>query len=233
MLTSIGITKMAEEHDNNARVWLGILRAISLKEDATLVDLCPGSDPKIELALKEYGFRGRLVAVDTNQDALLEIVRGLDVDYNIECVCSALQDAELTGHDHVFSNHAIDDLMSAEYCRRNGMDYARMYGDVDYSRGIWDAIAAAPESYETFALDALVKAGTSIPLWGYFVLSQYPSKFERTNEFEQETEICLGVLDKVAKSDYFLDCPHLAQQAFDGVESEVYAPEHWRVLMRE
>jgi|TARA_Y100000310_G_scaffold345855_1_gene471478 hypothetical protein len=174
--------------------WTRILERLLLEKSAHVTDLLPGDDPKLEVALVDVNFRGILSLVDTSPEALSALTSFLEersADYRVSAVQSNALFSELPSSDLVVGNHILDDLISFEFCRRNGFDYARMPVDVAYSRQVWDKICQDSNNglYETPQV-AFDNAARSLNRGGLIVLSSYASRFEREHGFAHETRLC-------------------------------------------
>ncbi len=223
-----------DEHLINLEIWKRLFEEIGLNGDSSVIDLCPGDDPKIEDALSLYGFQGNVVAVDASKIALDSLLKKASGQFNLVAAVRKIQEVTIKDSTIIAANHIIDDLISFEYCIRSGKEYAHMREDVAYSRMIWDSIISDSAELQEFAIATIAKVALQLPVGGYLIISQYPSKFERMHGFNSETQVCLNTLECLSKriKPDFSELSYLVNKAFESCNSDVYRQAHWKVFMR-
>ncbi len=225
-----------KEHNKNIILWEKTFRNILLDKNTNVADLCPGDNPKIEQALLGYGFKGKLIVVDASKKRLDILKKKFNkAPLKLVILQEKLQNLSLPPRCHVFGNHLIDDLISYEFCKRRDLDYDLLLTDVDFSRKVWNKIIRNSKDLEVFVIKTLKDIAYKIKPGNYFILSQYPSKFEIENNFSHETKLCLTILNKLVKelvsSERFSDMSHLTYKIFDEINSLKFKPMHWKILL--
>lgn len=225
------------------QVWQAVLAPLALPAAASIIEVAPGSSPKIGHALAAIGFCGNLHIVEASTPAL-DIVaahyRRLLPHATLHMHAAALSDClhDLPRHaDALLGNHIIDDmLLNASTTASNTFDWATQYSDV-----------IAPETRSAFAQlqdqhtqavaqvsrDMTNAIATLSPR--HVVLSQYPSSTLHDNGLGALNDCASAVLAQLkaqlAASHPMNDCgPALAQlphyhNAHIGLN--VLNPAHW------
>ena len=183
------------------RRWSALLDAIGLAGIDRIVDLGPGLTPKIELGLYYSDFRGEVVAVDKDADALEQMRRFIELfapKFRLSPIaCDLLEDA-IPAARLVTANHLIDDLVLEHWCRTRGLDRGAAYLEEQAFTALWRSILAARTTVIDELLPRLVHAFARLVLpGGALAIVQYPSYLERSLELEQISELCNELLDRV------------------------------------
>lgn len=110
-------------HDYNlwdeykGHVWSGILVALNISEKASVIDLAPGASSKIEFALSNIGFKGKLFIIEPQEDVskiLYKKAKKLLPDAKIIVINKGFNDVFIAENiDAIFANHPFDDFISA------------------------------------------------------------------------------------------------------------------------
>lgn len=124
------VTYMRGWHAQGQR-WAGLLAAIAPSD--VVIDLCPGWAPKIELALMQMGFRGRVVAVDHSAESLAmlqDFLAVLQPPFSVVPVVEDVMNAQPRARARlVVANHVFDDLLMDRWVRARGGSLAEIYDD--------------------------------------------------------------------------------------------------------
>ncbi len=226
---------------DKSRIWKSIFEIYGYSTQASIMELMPGSDPKILLGLEGYGYEGTYYGFDADRKALSALVETFTTSdpqnsVKIKTIEGLLQKIESPAVPvtYLVANHPLDDLMSYEFCRQNGFDYFRMRGDIAYSRRIWDSIQQYADRYISFAVHILKDSIGIIGPEEMVTISQYPSKFEITNGFHHETEICTAALSALGQdlviTGEWEDLSYKAAELFDSYPT--MSAGHWITLKR-
>ncbi len=92
---------------------------IPLATLSSILDIGPGFSPKIELALKLAGYKGRLTVVDKSASALIglqDFLHMVDFPFELHAICDDLFAIKNVHFNLVTANHLFDDLLMDAYC---------------------------------------------------------------------------------------------------------------------
>ncbi len=215
--------------------WRRVFNAPSLSNNQDISDLLPGDDPKIEVALAAAGFNGTLHVVDTSKEALARLTGSLDDEinryrlnpreYTIKSSYENVTSGAIPPSDYIAGNHIIDDLLSYEFCRRNGLDPNNLAKDVKFSREVWDAVCNDTQTtLHNMPQAVFDNALSSLNPGGIVALASYESRFEREHGFGHETQLCKGLF--IGLREYGRSLPYLIDKS-DFISS-VVKPDAWR-----
>lgn len=181
--------------------WASILRKIPFDLSADMIDLCPGWAPKVELALLEMGFRGKVHLIDKNAEAsraLIGFVSMFSPRFAIEAVevdlLAPLSPSAGVGEEWpraslVVGNHLLDDVLFDRWASRLGFDVDRIYEDEAVLRTAWREVLSNFRDIESEYPRELAQALTRyVKPGGHLVLCHYASLAERllgTNEIRE------------------------------------------------
>lgn len=110
-------------HDYNlwdeykGKVWSGIIKALNISASASVIDLAPGASAKIEFALSNTGFKGKLFIIEPQKDVsqlLFKKAEKLLPHAEIIVLNEVFSSVSINEKiDAVFANHPFDDFISA------------------------------------------------------------------------------------------------------------------------
>ncbi len=231
------------------QVWQAVLAPMHLPTDATIIEIAPGSSPKIGHGLALLGFCGTLHVVEPST-AALDIVsqhyRRLLPHATVHSYAHTLADA--IAHlprdaDALIGNHIIDDmLLNASSADSHTFDWATQYSNT-----------VAPETHSAFAqlqsqqTHAITQVSREIAeaiatlTPRHMVLSQYPSSTLHESGLGALNDCASMVLttlkDQLSSSSIVHDCaqqlgqlPHY-HNAHIGLN--VLNPAHWLSCTRK
>lgn len=178
------VTYMRGWHAQGQR-WSQLLTALGVPDDV-VIDLCPGWAPKIELALMQAGFRGRVVAIDRSEESLTmlqEFLAVLQPSFTVVPVVEDVMGApERPSHTArlVVANHVVDDLLVDRWVRARGGSLAAIYDDERLLAEAWRGVLRdAPQLLPAFPRDAAHALARYVADGGTLVVSHYSSLIER------------------------------------------------------
>ncbi len=123
--------------------WSGIFKQIDFSKIDTIIDLCLGWAPKIELALLKTDFKGKLFAVDKSQnnlDIFSSILEPFNKNYQ-----AILKKIDILEDNHFFrnqanvvlANHIIDDIILDFYIKAKGINDNNIFSDINFLKQTW------------------------------------------------------------------------------------------------
>jgi hypothetical protein len=168
------------------RRWCELFSGIGLSTDAVVVDLCPGMAPKVELGLYYWGFKGTLIAVDKDADALRNLSAFLNLfqpRFEVQLEKVDIFSTEQFGGapDLVVGNHILDDIIVDRYALRYGFDPFQLYLSEEACISFWERVLEderkiMPE-VSTGIAECFLRC---FPAPTKLLLAQYPSYVERS-----------------------------------------------------
>jgi hypothetical protein len=182
------------------RSWQGLLSAIGLSNTQSIIDLCPGFTPKVELGLCYANFRGKAFLVNKDARSLSELVKFLKLfapQFSYELLDVDIFEAPLPVCDVVAANHVLDDLVLDSYCTLHHLSADCFYEDESELKIAWQAILNEPSNY----LDATIAGFCALALQitapqGYLIVTQYQSYIERILKLREVTSFTRQLLEQ-------------------------------------
>jgi hypothetical protein len=163
--------------------WQKIFGEIDFSKINSIVDLCPGWAPKIEIALLRTNFSGRLIAIDKskeNTDCFNKLFAPFESKFKVTTLnidlfkrMNKLTNLERSS-DLVIANHIIDDLIMDIFFRKNNFfKKEEVFENPKRMKNIWDEILKHEEIFNE-AKDKIKKIiDKTVNLDGYFLMTQY------------------------------------------------------------
>ena len=184
------------------RTWSALLAPLQLTPADTVVDLCPGPVPKVELGLFYAGFAGRVVVVDADARALGALAAYLalfDPKFTVVPAVHDLLTEPLPTARVVVANHVLDDLALGWGATRAGLTLGDVYASEENLRTVWRGLLAS--SVEL--LDALGPAvgsafASAVAPGGTLVTCQYAGYIERSLRMPEVTALMQALQARVA-----------------------------------
>lgn len=183
--------------------WIEIFKQIDFLKVETVVDLCLGWAPKIELALLKTGFKGKLYAVDKSQDnlkAFLSLIDPFEKQYQI-----ILKQANILEKNNLFknkadiivANHIIDDLILNYYLKEKNIKEDDLFFNIDLLKKSWLEISKNEIVLNKVCnqlTDFIVKI---VNPKGSIIISQYPGYQEKLYGLDEAYIISKKLLKKL------------------------------------
>ncbi len=182
------------------RSWQGLLTAIGLSNTQSIIDLCPGFTPKVELGLCYANFKGKAFLVNKDAHSLKELVKFLKLfapQFTYELLDVDIFEAPLPVCDIVTANHVLDDLVLDRYCTLHHLSPDCFYEDESELKIAWQAILNESSS----SLDTAVARFCALALQitapqGYLIVTQYQSYIERILKLREVTSFTKKLLEQ-------------------------------------
>lgn len=171
-----------ETYARIGELWEQLLKLIPVASFPTVLDICPGSAPKVELGLHYAGYTGHVVVLDSDEEELHEMMRLLRLVRPQFHVSSWVADF-FTQPDKtfpaVFGNHIIDDLAFSLFGGKFGVSIEEIYGKEGVFEQFWGKLLTEKEKNVSELADAIA---AQLPHYvdnkGFLVLFHYPSFME-------------------------------------------------------
>ena len=188
--------KLQQRNVEISSKWAERLRTLSLPLDGTVVEVGPGSQPKIGMALKEIGFHGRLIVVEPQRESgerVTALYRRLLPDAQVELIDAKLADSLPLIHgkvDALLANHLLDDMLLGAFMNNGAFqkffaDHYDFDSSIEGTRDVWARITANPtllaNAHDLVVKEYLSAVRTLHPQ--YALIFQYPSLFFAENNF--------------------------------------------------
>jgi len=177
-------------YDEQGEFWASILKPLITTKTKTILDVCPGWAPKIELGLWKLRFKGTTHLVDYNPSSLSSI------ESYLKMIGS---DLKLVNHndnffylkslpqmDLIVGNHIVDDLLLHEYCEKSQVMITSLYESENAMLKATEEILKLGMIDQKVFADSVSQVIISLMKQNsYIVLSQYKGLFERTHRLTE------------------------------------------------
>ncbi len=165
------------------RSWRKALESFNIKKTKSILDLCPGANPKIEIALAQMGYQHNLTLADSSNEALLRsasFIKLFDPRFKLNLKKQELW--KISGKfDLIVGNHIFDDILLSDHCARNGQDLNQAYSNEERLKRTWQNLAQEQESCSIKLASKLAKKiNALLTEKGAVILTHYPSYVERS-----------------------------------------------------
>lgn len=180
--------------------WAEIFKEIDFGNIKTIIDLCMGWAPKIELALTKTNFTGKLLAIDNskgNMKILLSLVNQFELKYSIKTKhLDILKPVKGIKTDILVANHIIDDLFLYLYLGTEEKVY-KLFSQPQNLENTWMKITADKtickkiyDGFKDFILKKIVDDGL-------LIIAQYAGYQERLYNLDFASKFCKDFLQNL------------------------------------
>lgn len=213
-----------------AETYREIFEVLKVQSYHTVIDLCPGWSPKIEMALLKTSFSGTVVAVDksyTDLQYLLLLLTPFNPQFKIKLKQIDLNKEQynLKG-DIIIANHLIDDLLVDAYLSKTGTYELNIFQNSTHLQSIWGKIIPDKRLHKkvtTLLVEILLE---SIQKQGYIIISQYEGYQEKLYGRRDITKICQSVMIEVKhlllKTGKFVDYQNWISQRLNELKNPYF-----------
>jgi hypothetical protein len=166
-----------------ARCWTPALQALGVERAASVLDLCPGFAPKLELALHYAGCEGRVLLVDKERatlDELLTLISAFGVRFSAEPRVLDVERERPPRAPFIAANHVLDDIAMNRGASLLGVALRAVYEREELLRALWSRVLAEGSAVQAYVLESIVSLfDECLEPDRVFVYAQYPSDAER------------------------------------------------------
>lgn len=204
-----------------AKTWAKVLKEIGIDKYKTVVDLCPGYTPKIELALFYLNYSGRVLVLDKEMDSMKELVKFMNLFNPKYSITSKKIDVfkEKQKYEFIVANHIVDDLVIDHFCHKWSIKPGDVYEVEGMLKKIWEKILKDTDKNTSEILPKITNLFKNISKKGStIVISQYQSYIERLLDINSVTKFNKNLLGKLIyelKKAGFLNERKLVKKALD------------------
>jgi len=175
-----------------AQTWKVLLKNLPMNSFPSLINICPGWAPKIELALHLSGYEGQVILFDKNQDSLTSLMDFLEFfepRFTLKTVLSDVYSLPKPTAKLVIGNHILDDLLLNKFCQDHNLILEDVYESESTYKEIIQKIMTRKLSKEFIAetaqaLQAFCEPGATL------ILTQYPALAETDLTLTDWTRFC-------------------------------------------
>ena len=227
-----------DSYFRNGRTWARVLERLDVKRYRSIIDLCPGWSPKVELGLFYLGFSGEVSLVDQSPDALKQLTDTLTLfapRYHLKPIEQNLFSPHNLRGDLVVANHVIDDLVLSHFGEQKLFDYSAIYQAEEALERAWTAVLEHSPADRGEVIEKIAAALEQFVVPdGILVLTQYRSYLEELLDLDQSVGYSRKVLSAVVRSlesRGFIPEPELIGECLQGFAG-YFGPEDCVVLRR-
>lgn len=198
--------KYMETHTKIAKIWEKILKQLPLNNLKEIVDLCPGSAPKIELALYYNGYKGNVILFEKDKEATSRLIKFMQlINHELKIIPLNKNFFTYKGKfNFVIANHALDDLIISYFAKKFSTSPNEVYRNEESYKKFWDKIYSNKNSMEI--VNHLTPIFSNlVNKKGYLCLSQYKSFMEKMLNLDSSYKFSRKVLLSVSRNLLNLD----------------------------
>lgn len=166
------------------KIWCEIFNKLKISNKSSVLDFCPGYFPKVELGLYYAGFKGAVTMIEQDRIALKysnKFLLFFDSKFEVRyCHGSLWSQQRNSGYDLIVANHAIDDLLLAEFCNLSEIPLSVAYQEERLYSECWSSIVSNPSWIKTFVVSLSKKLNYLVSSNGKIVLLDYPGFSHRS-----------------------------------------------------
>lgn len=161
--------------------WQYIFQQIDFSTINTIIDLCPGWAPKIEMALLKTNFKGTIYAIDENKDHLdtfHTLIDPFEKQFDIQLCNTSIDQIDKTTIsvvDLIIGNHIIDDLLINQLSKSSNNSFTSVLTSPNNQVLVSQLITNHPFIINDVSYLLLNLVDTLLSKNGYLLLSQYTS----------------------------------------------------------
>lgn len=188
-------------YHEQAKKWSEILKCLPLDRIESVLDICPGWSPKIEWALSDLNFEGKVYLLDLSSEALRRLERLLkiyQVKYSWEFLLEDFFSVDMPPVDLLVANHAFDDLVLEQYCRRSGILLESLYeSEALIRKATENAILGKHFCKDEFCAKVVARIDNLVKCERYVACMHYQGLTERALELADWTSFIFELMENV------------------------------------
>lgn len=190
-----------------SETWTYILNKLSVHKAKTIINLCSGWSPKVELSLTQTSFKGTVMLIDKSRKNLTilhqfidPIKKGFtitDLPIDILHIQSRLKLLPIQT-DVIILNHVIDDLLVEYFSQPKYLAQTdKYYSDINLLKSLWSKIVNKKTLQKQFlvhmtnSLISLSKENT------YILIAQYQGYQEKLYHLDTAYKLCSHITDQI------------------------------------
>jgi len=167
-----------------ATQWYEFLQHLPLAPQSSILDIGPGYSPKVELALKFVGFKGKLTVLDKSASALIglqDFLGMVDFPFELNVICDDLFAVKNVHFNLVTANHLFDDLLMDAYCTLEQIPLQSVY---ESETSMIDVTSKITQTFDTTSLShkIVLTLGELVQENGFLLLRHYQGLTEKALE---------------------------------------------------
>lgn len=209
------------------KLWAALLKPFKLDATSTIIDLCPGAIPKIELGLARLGFCGSLDIIDKSQSAIADFQKFMgfiNPPFSFSTSCTSIDEIPSEKkYSCILANHILDDILLDLASEKEALSIANVYADEYCFRQVWNKIMANDVWYTSRATELLLNVFSKISATGSIVVwAEYESYVNRALNLDDATLFTRKLFEKIQDklSEKYFDKSGLA-----GATSRIELPD--------
>ncbi len=194
---------LLDSYSNIGRAWSSVLEHLSINSHDLVLDLCPGHAPKVELGLFYCNYKGDVVVLDKDREALAWLKKFVDLfnpSFNFISYRQDFFSLGLKKFPLVIGNHVIDDLILCYFAEKEGVSMREIYEKEGEFLKMWDKILVNRNINFREVVDAMARSFEGLVSdKGYLCLTQYKSYMEKSLNLNKPYLFAKAVFNELAK----------------------------------
>ena len=183
------------------KAWSYVLKELDVNKIKTVADIAPGYVPKVELGLFYSGYKGKVVIIDKDKQALSQLVKFISLfnpQFNIVKELINLFAPFNKKFDFVVANHVIDDFVVSYFGNKFGVSSKQIYEKEGELVRLWKLILSKRSQSKKEIVPVIVSIFERIVNKnGVLCIAHYKSYMEKMLDMKDATEFNSGVFNAV------------------------------------
>ena len=229
-----------ESYHRLARTWQQVLELLDIHSTQSILDICPGWAPKIEMALVYLGYKNRVHILDQDKSVMRiceNFLNFFNPQFKVFCHPKNFFEHEEQRTELVIANHVLDDLLLERYSHFSGQTLSEIYRS---EASFVEVTAKIPDWQKTHWPEVVKEIADALSRFvcsgGLLILSQYPSLSDQNLTQTLWPEYCFQIMVQVCNQLLglgFEDESNVYQQAIDSYADRYFPAASLRVLRLE
>lgn len=183
-----------------AKTWAEVLKQLPLSKVETVIDLCPGWAPKIELALAKIKYQGKVIIFDLDKSCFNKIqdfMSMFDISYNLIFEKGDFFSSAKSRGDLVVANHVIDDLLIYKYRSPFRYSLKEIYDSEKKYKEVAKQVLLSFSHQESLIKEISINFDCFVNNDGFLVISQYRGLWEKALRLKKWSVFCQNIMNGV------------------------------------
>lgn len=184
-----------------ALTWAEVLKQLPLSQVETVIDLCPGWAPKIELALAKIKYHRKVIIFDLDRSGFSKIqdfMSMFDINYNLFFKKGDFfSSSPKPSGDLVVANHIIDDLLIYKFRSFFSYSLKEIYESEKKYKEVVEQILSSFSRQNSLIKEISINLDRFVKNEGYLVMSQYRGLWEKSMRLDKWSVLCQQIMNGI------------------------------------
>lgn len=193
-----------ETYAKIGKTWSHILNKLPINKYDTVIDICPGYSPKVELALFYVKYKRKVIIVDKDTEAVNDLMKFMELFHPQFTIIPFIHDLFLPTKNQfpfVIGNHIIDDMLLYYFAKKYKSTTKELYAKEEKFISMWNKILEKEKDNQNEIVSKLTQILTRlVSPDGYLCLSQYKSYTEKMLDLDQAYLFSKKVFNEIVEN---------------------------------